>query len=558
MTVLAHVVSLLLLAAAIELAAPQDQAVVVYRDVPREVVQIVAFEWQDNGMLREVGATIERKGGGARVRGPRGRLSAIFFKRADGRYLVDGPFTWPGMELQRETPRGWRRTVTGSVSDETPMDTVVAWVAASPEDAPWPRCVRADHALWQCAGVGAATRGVVTISGEDDVRWSVIGVTEPGPLRSARWGRLLVVDGLEHTQSPVRAALAYPVPPPPERLVSARLDTAPVAGAQSAIVSSNSVWIAGPEPPAKAWLELRTDEQGPTYLALQDVADSPRGLPVHVRLAPRRTIAGRVAGADGTPARGALVTVFRAIDPLRGVDATLVPRRVVAAETVVDDHGAFVVDGLGEGDYEIVAWHSQLGRASVNLDPAQTSVAVALHAAGIARGRVIAGGKPLAGIDVISVPDRATFNAARDVTEIKGGDARTGADGRFTVMLASAGGGELRIAGGSYAVRRVPLPRPAVAVVDLGDIELPPGIDVKIVFDRAVDCTLRAVGPIGRTGMQVVTAVRNADGTYAAIIPEPGVWQLALACAAGRHPLSPSTVQITPAHAGKELHFVVK
>jgi len=52
---------------------------------------------------------------------------------------------------------------------------------------------------------------------------------------------------------------------------------------------------------------------------------------VHVRLAPRRTVGGRVAGADGTPARGALVTVFRAIDPLRGVDATLVPRRVVAA-----------------------------------------------------------------------------------------------------------------------------------------------------------------------------------------------------------------------------------
>ena len=76
MTVLARVVSLLLLAAAIELAAPQEQAVVIYQAVPPEVVQIVVFEWKDNGAPREVEATVERKGGVARVRGPRGRVSA--------------------------------------------------------------------------------------------------------------------------------------------------------------------------------------------------------------------------------------------------------------------------------------------------------------------------------------------------------------------------------------------------------------------------------------------------------------------------------------------------
>ena len=558
MIVLARVVSLLLLAIAIELAAPQDQGIVIYQDVPAEVVQIVAFEWREGAPPREVQATVERKAGVARVFGPRGPLSAVLFKRADGRYLLDGPFAWPAAELRRETPREWRRTVAGAVSVETPLDAVVEWIAASAEDGPWPRCVRADKASWQCLGVGAATRGVVTISGQDEVRWSVVGAGEPGALRSGRWGRLLVVEGIESAQASLRVAFAYPVPPPPERLVSTRLDTAPVVGAQSAMVTSGALWISGPSPSSKAWVELRTDEHGPTYLAIQDLVDGPRGLPVHVRIPPRRTLAGRVTGADGTPASKALVTVFRAIDPLPAADARVVPRRVLAAEAVVDDEGAFVVDALGEGDYEIVAWHSQLGRASVNLDPAQTSVVIALHAAGIARGRVIAGGKPLEGIDVISVPDRATFNAARDVTEVKGGDARTGADGRFTVMLASTGGGELRIAGGSYAVRRVPLPRPAVPVVDLGDIELAPGIEVKVVFDRAVDCTLRAVGPIGRTGMQIVTAVRNTDATYTVMIPEPGSWQFGLACASGRHPLSPSTIQITPALAGKEVHFAVK
>ena len=82
MTVLARVLSLLLLAIAIDLTAPQDQAVVIYQDVPPEVVQVVAFEWRDGAPPREVQATVERKAGVVRVQGSRGRLSATFFKRA--------------------------------------------------------------------------------------------------------------------------------------------------------------------------------------------------------------------------------------------------------------------------------------------------------------------------------------------------------------------------------------------------------------------------------------------------------------------------------------------
>jgi hypothetical protein len=560
MTVFARVMSLLLAAIVIELIVPQDAVVATYRDVPAEVAQVTALEWREGAPPREVQAAIERKSGVVRVHGPRARQTTIVFARGDGRYLIDGPFAWPPGDQERDVPREWRRTVSGSVPPGTPSDGAVDWIAASAENGPWPRCMRADAASWQCLGVGAGTRGVITLDAPDGIRWSVIGAGDLAPLRRAQWGRLLIIDGVENTPPSLKAAMAFPVPPPPERLVSARLETAPVAGAQSAIVSDHALWIAGPAPPpAKSWVEVRTDEYGPAYLSLPDLADGPRVLPIHVRLLPRRTVSGRVTSADGTPAASALLTIFRAIDPLPATPGSPPPRRVLTAEMTAKDDGEFVVEGLGEADYEIVAFHSQFGRASVNLESAQTNVTLALQPPGMARGRVVAAGKPLAGIDIISVPDRATFNAARDVTEIKGGDARTAADGRFSVVVASTGGGELRISGGPYAVRRVPLPRPAVPLVDLGDIELVPGIDIKIVFDRAVDgCTLRAVGPIGRTGMQIVTAVRNNDGTYGAIIPEPGLWQFGLACAVGRHPLSPASVQITPAHAGKEVPFVVK
>jgi hypothetical protein len=161
-------------------------------------------------------------------------------------------------------------------------------------------------------------------------------------------------------------------------------------------------------------------------------------------------------------------------------------------------------------------------------------------------------------VDVVSVPDPSTFNAARDLTDAKGGDAKTGPDGRFVVAAAAAGGGELRIGGGLRSVIRVPLPRGPAATLDLGDIELGTPMEVIAVLDRDPGCVLQAIGPVGRMGLEIVSGVRVPDGSYRIALPEAGAWQFGLQCGAQRRGLSPASVQIGPANAGKELRFVVR
>jgi hypothetical protein len=231
---------------------------------------------------------------------------------------------------------------------------------------------------------------------------------------------------------------------------------------------------------------------------------------------------------------------------------------VLAAETVADANGRFEIDGLGQADYEIVAWHSQLGRVSLAVPAAGSGIVMRLQAAGVARGRVVAGGRPVEGVDVISVPDAATFASAVDITAVKGGDARTGPDGRFSVIVADSGGGELRIGGGTHAVKRIALPRPPLPIFDAGDVDLGVSLNVVVVLDRDPQCMVRAAGPVGRSGLHVVLGERTGDGGYALTLPEAGLWEFTLACVGERRTLSPGAVQIGPAQAGKELRFVVR
>ena len=159
---------------------------------------------------------------------------------------------------------------------------------------------------------------------------------------------------------------------------------------------------------------------------------------------------------------------------------------------------------------------------------------------------------------MISVPSPEAYKAADDLVDLKGGDARTGADGRFTVVAAAGGGGELRVGGGPLPVRRIALPRVPAAFLDLGDIELGAPLELTIVLDQDSPCGLRATGPIGQSGLQIVLGTRTAPGLYRIVLPEPGLWAFGLVCGRDGFALSPPTTQITPAHAGKELRFSVR
>jgi hypothetical protein len=431
------------------------------------------------------------------------------------------------------------------------------WIQADVRDGPWPRCFREDARTWTCWGLVKENRGVIVMPDAARLWWAIVGPSNSTGLRSAGWGRLLVTTESAGAGN-VRVILSHPVTPPVQRLRGFRLETAAVSGAQAVPLGGGSAWLSGTDVPPGSWAEVATDRSGPVYLSLRDIADGAVSVPLHVPLAPSRVVQGTVRGAAGEAAAQALVTVFRLIDPPPAQGSRSVPRRVFAAETVADGSGAFQVARIGEAEYEIVAWHARFGRASVPLGAAESEVAIHLRASGIARGRVLAGGRPADGVSVVSVPDAATFNAVQDITDVKGGDARTGPDGRFSVMVAAAGGGELRIGGGTYAVRRVPLPRPPLPVLDLGDIDLGTSIDVIVLLDRDPGCAVRAAGPAGRTGLQLVTGVPTGDGGFRVALPEAGLWEFGLVCAGGRRLLSPGAVQIGAPHAGKELRFQVR
>ena len=378
-----------------------------------------------------------------------------------------------------------------------------------------------------------------------------------GVMHSAEWGRLVFVRDAASAADNIRTVFAYPVAPPSQRFAAVRLDTAAVNG------------IASRPATARRCLDRRR-----TCTA--------KGLDGTPRRARRAAVCfsrgtQRGAGGDSGPLAitggedvdrvdpGTRVHGGRRVARIALPPHSIRRRRIdgcnrgecSSTETIAKADGSFEVAGLGEVDYELVAFHAQFGKAAVAIAPTQTQATIQLASAGTIRGRVVRGGRPLAGVDVVSVPDAATFNGARDMTDAKGGDARTGADGRFQVTASAAGGGELRIGGGLNAVTRIALPRPVPEAMDVGDIELEAAIEITVVLDRDPGCLVQAIGPIGKVGLQMVAASREADGGQKLRLPETGVWQFVLVCGKERHALAPNTATIDARQAGKEVRFRV-
>ncbi len=535
---------------------------VTYENVPPEIARVSIHAWQDAAAPSNVAATVERHGDRVIVRAPSGRRSLVLFERADGAYLVDGPLWWPSRDTEHVLDRRWRRTVSAASPEPIPAATALEWLSGSPEPASeWPRCFQSGERLWACWGAAVGEPGVIVCRSLDRVWWTVVSRgAAPNP-RSSRWGRLLVAPDTHGDSSALRVRFAHPVPPSSPRRPGLRLETVAVPDAHSTSVATGVAWLSGESVPPDAWIDVRTSRSGPAYLSLQDVAAGSPSLPLLVRLDETRAVDGIVVGLQDQVASGALVTLFRLIDPPRpaGDHSRDKPRRVLVAEAIADAGGAFhIAEGAGDAEYEVVAWHPQLGRASSMLPRGPGVFTVRLESPGTVRGRILAGGKPLAGVDVISLPGPEAFRSADDVVDLKGGDTRTGADGRFAVMLAASGGGELRVGGGTLPIRRIPLPRVPAPLLDLGDIDLGAPLEITIVLDQDTACDVRATGPIGRSGLQIVTGTRTAPGLFRMVLPEPGLWAFGLLCGREERPLAPSTVQISSANAGKEVRFSIR
>lgn len=542
--------------------APWGRAAVTYENVPPDVIRVVVYEWLHDAPPVSVPSSVERDGARMTVRTALPRLSVIVLARSDDAYLVDGPFWWPPGDVERALDRRWRRTISVAVPEPMIGGPPPDWLPAGREPpGQWPRCFTATDRAWICWGAPVDESGVIAGRAQDHLWWTVVSRGAAPALRASKWGRLLLIEDLTGEPSDLRIRFAYPLVPSAPRVRGVRLGTAAVAGAQTLLLTPRAVWLFGDDSPSDAWVEVRTSRAGPAFLALGDVIAGPASVALTMSLEETRGVDGLAVGASGERASGALVTLFRLIDP---VDVSLSaglrekPRRVLISETMADARGAFHIDGAGDAEYEIVVWHPQLGRSSAVLPRVPGVITIRLETPGIIRGRVVVGGKPRAGVEVLSVPTPEAYRMADDLVDLKGGDSRTGPDGRFTVAAAATGGGELRVGGGPLPVRRIALPRLPAALLDLGDIELGAPLELTIVLDQDSACGVRATGPIGQSGLQIVLAAREGPGLYRIVLPEPGLWAFGLVCGREGFALSPPTTEITPAHAGKELRFSVR
>ena len=546
---------------AVAAATSSVRTAITFENVPQEVVRVSAHDWHDADAPVRIAAEVEMQGRRMTVRAEPDRRTLLRLERADGAYLLDGPFWWPAHDAMRVLDGRWRRTVAVGSAEPIPGVADFAWVSAVAQGAgEWPRCFQTGG-LWTCWGVIAGEAGVLVCHAGDRVWWTTVARVAAPALRSSRWGRLLVVPDLDGDAAGLRVRFAHPVSPSSQRVAGVRLETAAVARAQATTVAPGVVWLSGEDVPPDAWVEVRTIHVGPAYLPLEEVAGGSSSLPLTLRLDETRALDGLAVGPREERASLALITVFRLIDPPSRSSSGASqkkPRRVLVTETIADADGAFHIDGAGDADYEVVAWHPQLGRAVSPLPRRPGVFIVRLESPGTVRGRVLAAGKPLAGVDVISLPGPEAFMIAEDPVELKGGDARTRQDGRFAVMLAAGGGGELRVGGGTHPIKRIPLPREPAPFLDLGDIDLGSLLEITILLDQETACDVRATGPIGQSGLQIVAGTRTAPGLFRMVLPELGLWAFALLCGRDERVLSPETIQITPAHAGKEVRFSVR
>jgi hypothetical protein len=535
-------------------------AQVVYQHVPAEVSRVSVYTWRAGSAPTPLPLAVARVDEQIVLAPTTSQPLVVVMHRQDDGYLVDGPvLVREGEWVERRLDGIWRHTIAGGVDPAPGSAAPLEWLA---EDgtvaAAWPACWWRDARRWECMGVPLESAGVVL--GADGARLlaaMVTGASTP-VLRASGWGRLVLV-GDRGVGPPPRVQLTAARAVPSSRSRTVRLETAPVPDMRVSSIAARGYWIAGDSAPPDSWLEITSARSGPQYLALAGVAQGSPRLPLLVSLDDRRDLAVSVVSDRGDPARGALVTAFRLIDPQPAPGVRdQPPRRVLAEDATADGDGVAQLDRLGDAEYEVVAWHPQFGRATARLDAGATQLTIRLRSPGIARGRVLVDGKPAGGIDVISVPDPAAYLRAADPIDLKGGDAKTTTDGRFWVALAPEGGGELRVGAPGYPTVRVALPRAAVPVVELGDIELGRPIAVTVTLDQDPGCDLRATGPIGRAGLQIVAATRTGPGLFTLTVPEEGSWELVLLCGRTERALVPSIVRVSVRDGPRDVRLSVR
>jgi len=494
------------------------------------------------------------------LRGPAG-LETLLLLRAWDRsgYMVDGPFRWPHQPATYVVGARWRRTVRGRAPH---AGGPLSWVSAAEQTAPdsWPVCGWIAGAEWECVGVSISTAGVVVGGGAGEIWFAIApGVAnttgiETVVARTSGWGRLVTITpparGTGAGRNQVEVAVRR-LQQPRTRPRSVRLEVVADPRVRVERVASRAFWVGGAEAPEDAWIEIWGESAATERLDVRDVSGGPAEMPLRVRLGPAAAIAGRVTAGVGLAASGAVVTLSRFVGEPPD-DPKLPQKRVTIAEVRADAEGAFRFEDLATERYELIAMHPVYGRGESRVEargPEPEEVEVPLRRAPQAVGRVLRDGVPASGVRVTVAPDLAQFAAAKDMTELRGGETVTDQDGRFSVSLAARGSGELRIGDESGGVRRVPL-GPADAsppVVDVGTIDINTLLPVTLVLEGSDGCELLMTGPIGRTGMTIARSTRLGPAMFRAALPEPGRWHIVAVCNRRERAVLPGVIDVSAA-----------
>jgi protocatechuate 3,4-dioxygenase beta subunit len=165
-----------------------------------------------------------------------------------------------------------------------------------------------------------------------------------------------------------------------------------------------------------------------------------------VRLAAGSSISGRVVRTDGGPAGGVKVSDLGDFSRLMAADLDAMVRGVVATET--DDDGAFVIEHLAPGKYELVVGKF---KAEELFSSKPKTTTVVLDGSGDREGIVLVLNEPadeesgrISGLvaDDLGQPvadANIRFAMGFDFAGVSASSARSGADGRFEVAKLNAG-----------------------------------------------------------------------------------------------------------------------
>ena len=78
------------------------------------------------------------------------------------------------------------------------------------------------------------------------------------------------------------------------------------------------------------------------------------------------------------------------------------------------------------------------------------------------------------------------------------------------------------------------------------------------MLDQDTPCGVRATGPVGRSGLQIIPAARIGPGLFQIALPEAGAWNFGLLCGREGRPLSPAVLPIGRDHAGTEVRLAIR